>query len=87
MQFHADSPLVFRCEPYAIYWGIQGWSAYNMKQRKALLAMARITGYFRRKGMNSHFWWSVANDLVLFYAGMFYGRWYFSRTSAGESNG
>ena len=38
MQFHADSPLVFRCEPYAIYWGIQGWSAYNMKQRKALLA-------------------------------------------------
>jgi hypothetical protein len=37
MQFHADSPLTFRCEPYAIYNGIQGWSAYNMSRRQAII--------------------------------------------------
>jgi hypothetical protein len=32
------APLTFRCEPYAIYWGIQGWSLYNMTRRQALIA-------------------------------------------------
>lgn len=37
MQFHADSPMTFRCEPYSIYWGIQGWTAYNMSRCNAVL--------------------------------------------------
>jgi hypothetical protein len=38
VQFHADSALTYRCEPYSIYWGIQGWSAYRMDRQNAVLA-------------------------------------------------
>lgn len=37
MQFHATSPMEFRCHPYAIHWTVKGWTVWNMSRRKACL--------------------------------------------------